>query len=658
MDKIMKKSNHNNSEIDPKLIEMLELLEPTLPRDPEDAARGMERFLMEADESLPTQSGTSLPWFKKWGKKNQKEENDMTTRRQIFAMKTLAMVAILAALVFGGVGMTALAAGNALPGDALYPFKTGMEQTRLNLTSGAAQQARLHLEYAERRLDELAALIAAGRFDATSQAAAEFEFHIERAIESLSKAVQDDPVEGQELASQIAGALSRYAQTLTSLHASSPEPARPAIKRALQAADETAMDDRVGSTEIEFIGVVEAKTAEAWTISGRTVVIIAGRTQIKNEIQVGDTVKVHALVGAEGRLTAREVELARGATSGEEIEFRGAVESMTAEVWSIGGKRVVVIAGRTEIKGDIKVGDTVKVHALVGVDGKLTAREIELISQATVTEEIEFRGTVDAITAEAWTIGGRTVAVVAGRTQVKGEIKIGDTVKVHALVGAEGRLTAREIELISPTAVTGEIEFRGMVEAITTEAWTISGRTVSVVAGRTEIKGAIKVGDTVKVHALVGPDGRLTAREIELITPSLQREVEVRVTGIVLAVSETSLTIEGDTFRITPQTEIRGTITNGAWVEVRGVRDANGALTATRIQLVEIESEDNQSEVRFSGVVEAMGGEAWTIAGRKVIVVPLVTEIRDLIRTGDVVKVRATLGADGVLVAERIELDN
>jgi hypothetical protein len=658
MDRNMKHSNHNHSEIDPKLIEMLELLEPTPARDPEDAAQGMERFLMEADETLPIQSERSLAWFKRWGKKNQKEDNGMTTRRHIFAMKTLAMIAILVTLVFGGVGITALAAGNALPGDALYPVKSGMEQTRLSLTAGAAQQARLHLEYAERRLDELAALITAGRIEATSQAAAEFEFHIEKAIELLAKAVQDDPVEGQELAGQISGALSRYAQTLTSLHASSPEPARSAIKRALQVAEETAADGRVGNTEVEFTGVVEAKTAESWTISGRMVVIIAGRTQIKNEIQVGDTVKVHALIGAEGRLTAREIELARGASSTEELEFRGAVESMTAEVWSIGGKRVVVIAGRTEIKGDIKVGDTVKVHVLVGVDGKLTAREIELISQATVTEEIEFRGAVGAITAETWTIGGRSVAVVAGRTQIKGEIKVGDTVKVHALVSADSRLTAREIELISAAAVAEEIEFRGTVEAITDEAWTISGRSVAVVAGRTEIKGAIKVGDTVKVHALVGPGGRLTAREIELMTPSLQHEVEVRVTGIVLAVDETSLTIEGDTFRITSQTEIRGTIKAGDWVEVRGYRDATGALTATRIQPVEIENENNQGEVRFSGVVEAMGGEAWTIAGRKVIVVPLVTEIRDLIRTGDVVKVRATLGADGALVAEKIELDN
>ena len=46
------------------------------------------------------------------------------------------------------------------------------------------------------------------------------------------------------------------------------------------------------------------------------------------------------------------------------------------------------------------------------------------------------------------------------------------------------------------------------------DAWIIDGQTIKVTA-MTEIKGSPVVGDQVKLHAIVGDDGSLTAREIE-----------------------------------------------------------------------------------------------------------------------------------------------
>lgn len=60
-----------------------------------------------------------------------------------------------------------------------------------------------------------------------------------------------------------------------------------------------------------------------------------------------------------------------------EIEITGAVESITAVQWTIGG-RTVAISSTTEIKGAIQVGDFVKAHVRIETDQSLTAREIEL----------------------------------------------------------------------------------------------------------------------------------------------------------------------------------------------------------------------------------------------------------------------------------------
>lgn len=67
-----------------------------------------------------------------------------------------AAVAVLIAL--GGLGV--LLSGDALPGDALYDLKQLREATVLELTFDDEEKAFKHLEYAERRLDELETLAA------------------------------------------------------------------------------------------------------------------------------------------------------------------------------------------------------------------------------------------------------------------------------------------------------------------------------------------------------------------------------------------------------------------------------------------------------------------------------------------------------------------
>jgi len=47
------------------------------------------------------------------------------------------------------------AAGNAIPGDPLYPVKRLHESVQLTLTDDAISRAELHADFAERRVDEL-----------------------------------------------------------------------------------------------------------------------------------------------------------------------------------------------------------------------------------------------------------------------------------------------------------------------------------------------------------------------------------------------------------------------------------------------------------------------------------------------------------------------
>lgn len=75
-------------------------------------------------------------------------------------------VAVTLAVIFGLVGAsTVAAAAGSLPGDFLYPVKRWSESVSVNVASDDVVRAGLHLDWAQRRLNEFEILSARGRVD-------------------------------------------------------------------------------------------------------------------------------------------------------------------------------------------------------------------------------------------------------------------------------------------------------------------------------------------------------------------------------------------------------------------------------------------------------------------------------------------------------------
>lgn len=389
--------------IDPELKRRLQQMRDVPPRNPEAAARGKAQFIAEVDEivkeqgfSNNSQSIIGTTFFQRW-----KEKWNMATPRTRMVFTFVTAFVLVAVFLFGGAGMTAYASQSALPGDALYSVKTGVEQTQVNLARDAAEKARLNLAFAERRLDEIARLIDNGRFADIAQAVQEYEKYVQSAIAELETVAAGDPTSAQELASQVALLLNRYAQTLSGMVGALPDTARTEVERAIQVSN-TAGNMR---GEFEFVGTVEAINAASWVVGGRTLALIAA-SEIKGGISVGSVVKVHAWEDANGGLVLREVELAtqddldddlngnfngnandddgnmNGNTNGnqngdDQEEFTAVVEQIGAGFWVIGGRTLAITAG-SEIKGGIDVGDLVKVEFIRDASGNLILREVEI----------------------------------------------------------------------------------------------------------------------------------------------------------------------------------------------------------------------------------------------------------------------------------------
>lgn len=137
---------------------------------------------------------------------------------------------------------------------------------------------------------------------------------------------------------------------------------------------------------------------------------------------------------------------------------------------------------------------------------------------------------------------------------------------------------------------------------------------------------------------------------------------EIEVTGVVSMISDSAWAIGGQTFLITPQTEIEGSLEVGDLAKVHAFLGESGEVFAREIEPAEDDDPDdeltdlesNGNEIEFVGVVESIADPTWVIAGREVQVVAQ-TEVEGAIADGMLVKVHAVFIDGEGLVAREIE---
>jgi hypothetical protein len=141
----------------------------------------------------------------------------------------LASLALAVALVTSGVGV-AQAAGSALPGDALYGVKQGLEKGRLLFTFSAQGDFELLSEFAAERLSEVERLIALGRTDQVGGTVLEYE----RLLDDITAlAPQVDTESGSGPLIQVESRLQNHIQVLEQVKSHVPENAQEALGNAL-----------------------------------------------------------------------------------------------------------------------------------------------------------------------------------------------------------------------------------------------------------------------------------------------------------------------------------------------------------------------------------------------------------------------------------------
>jgi len=226
------KNMHN--ELNPRLQQMLVAYAITPERDPESVRHTQARFMAELDKifvapvaSTPATRGAFFSAF------DQLSENLARLFAKRSAYFLIIALFILGVYLFSGVGITTYAASSSLPGDKLYSLKTTVEFVRANLTIDSADQARLYMGFAGRRLLEIQSLIRKGRYDDIPRAASEFERDIQKSLSTVKSLSQTNPRQAADLKMEFAPVLRNFSDMLTQMLDGIPRDVQPALQSAI-----------------------------------------------------------------------------------------------------------------------------------------------------------------------------------------------------------------------------------------------------------------------------------------------------------------------------------------------------------------------------------------------------------------------------------------
>lgn len=451
-------------------------------------------------------------------------------------------------------------------------------------------------------------------------------------------------------------------------------------------------------SEVELTGFIESIVEDTVTVSGIAFVVNED-TEIldekKNAVSLSDLfegllVEIHARRQEDGSLLATRIKVESEVPGEDEIEVTGKIMEIS-DGQIVVSDFIFLIDENTKIQddhkrqisiADLKVDMLVEVKAAVQVDGSFLALKIKIEDR--LRDEIEMTGVVEAISLEDSTIAvnGLTFEVdenteIFGHKKTAlefGDLQVGETVKIRAVILADGTQLAVSIKIEKKDK--NEIEVKGTISALGASGLTVSDIEFLVDA-HTEIldnqKNPISLGDLqleqfVEVKAVKQDDGSFLAVRIK-VEDRFEDEVEVK--GTIQALTTTSITVAGITFKVTENTVVLdnsknpipfSSLTTEQFVQVRGELLPGGTLVALKIKLEDL----NPNQLEVKGPIDSLDASSVYVLGIK-LTIDGNTEILDKkknpisfseLTAGQFVEVRAEKQPDGSFLATRIKVED
>jgi hypothetical protein len=145
------------------------------------------------------------------------------------AVSLVLLVTLLFVMLSSG---TVYASAHALPGDALYPVKTAIEDLRLVVASDE-RDSELYIQYTALRMEEIQSLVDAGREQDLAVALQRFEENLLGASQLIENPKPGDEGWAEQKAAHLEGQMHHHRNILLKVLEKAPSAARPGLARAL-----------------------------------------------------------------------------------------------------------------------------------------------------------------------------------------------------------------------------------------------------------------------------------------------------------------------------------------------------------------------------------------------------------------------------------------
>ena len=259
-----------------------------------------------------------------------------------------------------------------------------------------------------------------------------------------------------------------------------------------------------------FVGVIQTMEEDAWGVSGVTVTVDADTVMAEN-LDWGDVVVVRGIADDEMWL-ARSIQPVM--TRERRFEFAGIVEDL--DPWTVSGISFETKSW-TEIEEGVDVDLYVKVEGRVLEDGTWIADEIKLVDR---DEDLSFEfvgtvGTVDQVE-PLWVVAGITLTVDEN-TEVEGDIKVGDLVKVEGQITHEGEWLATEIRPVSKVLGSGCIKLVAVVLELEDGAILLPNGVDIPLEDSIIVEGDLVAGAVIEMWVCVDNDGQVYVVSIVVV---------------------------------------------------------------------------------------------------------------------------------------------
>jgi hypothetical protein len=370
--------------------------------------------------------------------------------------RVLASVLVAVVLLGATGGGAAYASQRSLPGDFLYPVKTGVERLQMAATSGAAAKADLHVTLADRRLEEAAKLIETGRpFVSGSLESAGRQ--LDSAIDELSKSTDVARTEDalKHMSAVTFNKQLELSQTL-SLSSGSAN-ATAAIEKAIDDVRRgntiagvayanqdllkqrpSVKDEKLDMGQFRVEGILVSVHSHTWNVGG---------TEIKNVHFSGSTPAIGSRVKLEGLTKDSQVFLSRvevigNSAAGSETKVEGQFSGTETDGKArVGGIPVKIAEDKNS---QLTPGDRVSLEGKSGAD-RLNVTDKKSQKDQSPTD-VGLSGVLTAVDVREGTVTVRTagnqIKVYVAEARITGDGKNGKSMSISdasRLIGRDVR---------------------------------------------------------------------------------------------------------------------------------------------------------------------------------------------------------------------------